>query len=113
MFAVPGQDTLNDYGTDTDAEVHRQAYNAAFDELGLSWHWDPVTYACLPAAGPEGLRAYLEKEHAHLLRAYEADFLVTAIETAKSRCYEVMTRNRAARRMHGQRPADVGMRQPA
>jgi hypothetical protein len=110
MFAAPDQATLD--GESTDTEIHRQAYNAAFDELGLSWHWDPVTYACLPAAGPEGLRAYLEKEHAHLLRAYEADFLVAAIETAKRRCYEVMTRNRAAR-MHSQRRAEVGMRQPA
>ena len=93
MFAVSEHDIRDD----ADTEAHRQAYNAAFEELGLSWHWDPVTYACLPAQGTEGLRAYLEKEHAHLLRAYEADFLVNAIETAKSRCYQVMVRNQAGR----------------
>jgi hypothetical protein len=109
MLATPDHDTLNG----PDAETHRQAYNAAFDELGLNWHWDPVTYACLPAAGREGLRAYLEKEHPHLLRAYESDFLVTAIETAKGRCYEVMARNRAARQVRGQRTAETGMRQMA
>ena len=77
------------------SEAHRQAYNAAFEELGLNWHWDRVTFACLPGAGREGLRRYIEQEHPHLLRAYEADFLVEAVETAKRRCYEVMVNNRA------------------
>jgi hypothetical protein len=92
---------------DQETETHRQAYNAAFDELGLNWHWDPVTYACLPAPGREGLRRYLEQEHAHLLRAYEAEFLVNAIETAKARCYQVMTsnRNRGHAAPHASRPA--------
>lgn len=80
---------------DQAAEAHRQAYNAAFEELGLNWHWDPVTFACLPAHGREGLRAYLEKEHPHLLRAYDADFLADAIETAKARYYASMAGNRA------------------
>jgi len=104
MFAVSEHDILNDPAT----EAHRQAYNAAFEELGLSWHWDPVTYACLPSQGPEGLRAYLEKEHAHLLRAYEADFLVNAIETAKRRCHEVMVRNQAGR-AYGRQAANSSM----
>jgi len=66
----------------------RHAYNAAFEELGLTWHWDALTYERLQAAtrGRDAVRAYLETEQAHLLRAYEADFLVNAIETAKARC---------------------------
>ena len=90
MLDVQDNDILDDHAI----ESHRQAYNAAFEELGLNWHWDPVTYACLPAAGREGLRAYLEKEQSHLLRAYEVDFLVNAIETAKARCHQVMVRSR-------------------
>ena len=78
-----------------DTEMHRQAYNAAFEELGLNWHWDSITCAGLPAAGREGLRAYIQNEQSHLLRAYEADFLIDAIETAKARCHAVMTRSRA------------------
>ena len=109
MFAVPEHDIQRN----ADSEAHRQAYNAAFEELGLSWHWDPVTYACLPAQGSDGLRAYLEKEHAHLLRAYEADFLVNAIEAAKSRCYEVMIRNRANRAVHNHHTGDTRVGQPA
>ncbi|MFL6693360.1 MAG: hypothetical protein ACJ8GO_10400 [Ramlibacter sp.] len=79
----------------SDPEVLRQAYNSAFEELGLQWHWDRATYAQLPAGKP-GVRAYVEREHPHLLRAYDADFLVDAIEVAKARCESLM-QSRAAR----------------
>jgi hypothetical protein len=85
-----GNHAENDMLDDHAAERQRIAYNAAFDELGLNWHWDPITYALLPDHGPAGVRHYLEKEHQHLLRAYDADFLVQAIETAKQRCLDVM-----------------------
>jgi hypothetical protein len=78
---------------DPHAEAHREAYNAAFEELGLNWNWDAATYARLPGAGAQGLRAYLEREQAHLLRAYEADFLVNAIEAAKNRCQAAARRS--------------------
>ena len=70
------------------SETHRHAYNTAFDALGLNWHWDEPTYDRLQAHGHDGIRVYLETEHSHLLRAYDADFLVQAIETAKARSYE-------------------------
>ena len=78
-------------------ETHRHAYNAAFHELGLSWHWDAATYAWLQmqAHGRADVRTYLETEQSHLLRAYEADFLVNAIETEKARCYAGMATSRA------------------
>ena len=58
-----------------------ETYTAAFEELGLSWTWDPATYG----TGREGLRAYLEKEQPHLLRVYEADFLLEAVESTRQR----------------------------
>jgi hypothetical protein len=61
--------------------VSNHAYHAAFDELGLSWQWDPATYG----SGRAGLRAYLEQEQPHLLRAYDAEFLVEAVETTRAR----------------------------
>jgi hypothetical protein len=73
----------------------RHAYNAAFEELGLSWHWDAATYARLQADGRDAVRNYLETEQSHLLRAYEADFLVEAIEAARARCHASMASNRA------------------
>lgn len=75
------------------AEAHRHAYNAAFEELGLTWYWDAATYARLQAHGRDGVRVYLETEQSHLLRAYEADFLVQAIETTQARCYASMNRH--------------------
>jgi hypothetical protein len=78
---------------DNTAEIDRNAYNAAFDELGLSWYWDASTHRSL-AANPQAKEpalVYLETEQAHLLRAYEADFLVNAIQTIKARCQKQMT----------------------
>jgi hypothetical protein len=77
------------------AEAHRHAYNAAFEELGLTWYWDAATYTRLQAHGRDGVRVYLQTEQAHLLRAYEADFLVEAIETTQARCYAGMRRQAA------------------
>jgi hypothetical protein len=67
---------------------HRNAYNAAFEELSLSWRWDADTYARLQMHGRDLVRAYLEAEQNHLLRAYDADFLVNAIEAVKARCFD-------------------------
>ena len=49
-------------------------YALAFEELELDWDWD----------GSEPLRAYIERERPHLLRMYDADFLVNAIESLSS-----------------------------
>lgn len=81
-----------DRTADRSMEMQRQAYNAAFDELGLNWYLDPVTFACLPSQDRKGLGVYLQREHAHLLRSYDADFLLDAIETAKGRCHCLMAR---------------------
>ena len=67
--------------TDTAAAAVPHRYTAAFEELGLAWDWDPATYG----SGREGLSAYLRKEHPHLLRAYEAEFLVDAVESTCDR----------------------------
>jgi hypothetical protein len=67
-------------------ETERNAYNAAFYELGLHWHWDSDTYAALLRHSelPDvRLHHYLETEQAHLLKAYDADFLIAAIHERK------------------------------
>jgi len=73
---------------DTASEAHRHAYNTAFQELDLGWHWDADTFARLHPYGRAGLRSYLEGQQPHLLRAYTADFLVDLIEATKARCHE-------------------------
>ena len=68
------------------ATAQRNAWNAAFHELGLSWFWEA---GCdLPDPGGERacVRDYLASHHAHLLTAYDADFLVDAIMATKARC---------------------------
>ena len=67
--------------------LDRSAFNAAFYELGLRWHWDDATFEAL-AVDPcerQRVRRYLEGAQAHLLRAYDADFLTDAILAAKQR----------------------------
>jgi hypothetical protein len=74
------------------ADIHRSAYNAAFHELGLRWHWDADHYESALSASEERahLLSYLRSHQAHLLKAYDAEFLVEAITTAKGRCYETL-----------------------
>jgi hypothetical protein len=59
------------------------AYNAAFYDLDLHWHWDSATYEALLSLAGDGatrVRHYLQTHQPHLLRAYDADFLVAMIE---------------------------------
>jgi hypothetical protein len=66
-----------------DGEFERNSYNLAFSELGLEWYWDAQTYEALVKEEKGQVRAYLESRHPHLLRAYDADFLLNAIETRR------------------------------
>ena len=63
-------------------EAERNAYNAAFHELGFRWYWDSETYAEIMSLGAnpkERIGHYLETRHPHLLKAYDAAFLAVAI----------------------------------
>ena len=63
-------------------ELERNAYNAAFYELGLRWHWDHATYEDLvrrSANEADRIRHYLSVSQPHLLKAYDADFLIELI----------------------------------
>lgn len=72
---------------DPEAERDRSAFNAAFHELGLRWQWDAATYDSLVGqpCERERLCRYLAREQAHLLRAYDAEFLIAAIEERKAK----------------------------
>jgi hypothetical protein len=68
-------------------ESERNAYNLAFSELGLDWFWDEQTYARIRAASTAQcpVRQYLADRSPHLLRAYDADFIVSAVEARRPR----------------------------
>ncbi|MBT2322262.1 hypothetical protein J7E62_07885 [Variovorax paradoxus] len=64
-------------------EVERNAYNAAFYELGFRWYWDSNTYYELLGRIPDAvdrIQHYLKTHQPHLLRAYDAEFLVAVIQ---------------------------------
>jgi hypothetical protein len=70
------------------AERERHAYNAAFGELDLDWHWDAQTFHELASCPceTERLRRFLARQHGHLLQAYDIDFLAQAIGATRARC---------------------------
>ena len=72
---------------DRDTELSRHAFNAAFNELGLMWSWDRSTHQQLQRIRDERerVRVYLPTEQSHLLKAYDAEFLVDAIHALKQR----------------------------
>jgi hypothetical protein len=67
-------------------ERERNAYNAAFWQLGLHWQWDAATYRELAAISQEKerIRAYVERHQPHLLKAYDLDFLCEVIAARKA-----------------------------
>lgn len=63
------------------------AYNHAFCELELPWHWDATTLSQLKsiATDCDVVGAYVERSQAHLLRAYEKAFLRDLVHAARDR----------------------------
>ena len=70
-------------------DAHLSAFNAAFSDLGLRFRWDQATLDVLKEFTSEAARitAYIERFHAHLHRAYDAEFLAQMILSKKARYY--------------------------
>ncbi|MCP2090610.1 UNVERIFIED_ORG: hypothetical protein J2Y81_006697 [Paraburkholderia sediminicola] len=70
-------------------DAHLSAFNAAFSDLGLRFRWDQATLDVLKEFNSEAARitAYIERFHAHLHSAYDADFLAQMILSKKARYY--------------------------
>ena len=66
-----------------DDEATRNAYNTAFSQMEIGWHWDAATYRELLADGGQPVRSFVERHRPHLLRAYAIDCLVNAVETTR------------------------------
>ena len=76
-----------EHGSDQRMAAELEAYNRAFLELELSWRWDARTFRELAqvAADRDFVGAYIERNQAHLLRAYDKSFLRDLVLSAKDR----------------------------
>ena len=93
---------INKHAASNAVDFHRDAYNAAFYELGLKWHWDELVYDNVLSEREERdrLLGYLKTHQLHLLSAYDPDFLITAIETSKARCYDALVQTGTRRHIN-------------
>ena len=66
-----------------DDEAARNAYNTAFSQMEIDWHWDADIYRELLADGGQPVRSFVERHRPHLLRAYAIDCLINAVETTR------------------------------
>ncbi|MFH1658702.1 MAG: HAD family hydrolase [Pseudomonadota bacterium] len=74
---------------DTERDGHRPAFNHAFADLGLDWHWDERLYGELLAitGGKERIRHYATRHAPALAARPEFDVLVRDLHAAKTRHY--------------------------
>jgi HAD superfamily hydrolase (TIGR01509 family) len=74
---------------DTERDGHRIAFNAAFAEAGMPWHWDAALYGELLAVtgGKERMRFFCEKHAPDFLKRPDADERIKALHAAKTRHY--------------------------
>ncbi len=77
---------------DTERDGHRVAFNQAFAEAGLDWHWDVALYGALLAVtgGKERMRHYLDRYRPDWLRPADLDGLIARLHAAKTRHYTAL-----------------------
>jgi HAD superfamily hydrolase (TIGR01509 family) len=74
---------------ETERDGHRIAFNTAFAEAGLNWHWDETRYGELLAVtgGKERMRYYAQRYDPAFLRQTKADERIKSLHAAKTRHY--------------------------
>jgi HAD superfamily hydrolase (TIGR01509 family) len=74
---------------DTERDGHRPAFNAAFAEAGLAWHWCVEEYRELLAVtgGKERIRHFCEQHDPAFLARPDADETIAALHADKTRRY--------------------------
>lgn len=80
-------------GTLADTEgAHRDAFNAAFRDAGLDWHWDESLYARLldVTGGKERIRHYWQQNDPHGAAASNAGAIIDAVHAQKTRHYDAL-----------------------
>ncbi|MDP1652333.1 MAG: HAD family hydrolase [Rhodocyclaceae bacterium] len=74
---------------DTERDGHRVAFNRAFADAGLDWHWDEALYGELLAVtgGKERMRFFVERHRPEFLQRSDFDALVKSLHAAKTAHY--------------------------
>ena len=74
---------------DTERDGHRPAFNAAFAEAGLPWHWDEALYGELlhVTGGKERMRSFCARHVPEFLQSPDADARIRDLHAAKTRHY--------------------------
>lgn len=77
---------------DTERDGHRVAFNRAFAEAGLDWHWDVELYGALLAVtgGKERMRYYLDRYRPDWARPADLDSLIARLHAAKTHAYTTL-----------------------
>lgn len=77
---------------DTERDGHRVAFNRAFAEAGLDWHWSVPLYGELLAVtgGKERIRRYLDAHRPDVRLPADADGYIATLHAAKTRHYTEM-----------------------
>ena len=101
---------------DTERDGHRPAFNAAFREAGLDWHWNEEQYGELLAitGGKERIRHYMEQYSPASLERPDLGDWIAGLHKAKTRHYvtllekgSIPLRPGVARLIHILRNADI------
>jgi phosphoglycolate phosphatase-like HAD superfamily hydrolase len=74
---------------DTERDGHRPAFNQAFQDAGLDWHWDAALYGKLLAVtgGKERMKYYIDHFRPDYRKPDNFDELVAELHKAKTRHY--------------------------
>lgn len=82
---------------DTERDGHRPAFNAAFAEVGLDWHWDASLYGELLAVtgGKERIRYFMTRAGIQLDQDRDLDAFVADLHRRKTAHYLAMLRKGA------------------
>ncbi len=77
---------------DTERDGHRPAFNQAFQDAGLDWHWDVALYGKLLAVtgGKERMKHYIDQYRPDYRKPDHFDELVAELHKAKTRHYSAL-----------------------
>lgn len=77
---------------ETERDGHRLAFNRAFAEAGLNWHWDETLYGQLLAVtgGKERIQYYLDNFHTQCGTTRDAQLTIAKLHAAKTGHYRTI-----------------------